>query len=319
MTQSERLARIRDLPHATLPLPGRGETARRHRYLMAVGFEDLSLARIAEAHWDAIAILAEAGKMPAENAVYGVWASEKSGEALELKRENSGLVISGVKRFCSGAGLVDRALVTVSLPELRLGEVDLRSNADRIKFDVSDWKTLAFASTRTAKATFDRVPVVESDFIGGIGWYLARPGFWHGACGPAACWAGGAMRLADFAKVHRRSDPHTLAHIGAMHAAAWGMGAYLDTAGREIDADPNDFVEARVRARTVRHLVEQASTQTMQRLTRALGPYPLAFDEQVVGHYAELDLYLRQWHAERDLAALGTDVSGDAQFSSRCR
>jgi hypothetical protein len=37
----------------------------------------------------------------------------------------------------------------------------------------------------------------------------------------------------------------------------------------------------------------------------ALGPAPLAFDEDHARRVADLELYLRQHHAERDLARLG--------------
>ena len=35
--------------------------------------------------------------------------------------------------------------------------------------------------------------------VGGLHWYLNRPGFWHGAINPAACWAGGALSLIESA------------------------------------------------------------------------------------------------------------------------
>jgi len=38
------------------------------------------------------------------------------------------------------------------------------------------------------------------------------------------------------------------------------------------------------------------------------GPGPLATDEDHARRVADLELYLRQWHAERDQAALGEDV-----------
>ena len=44
-----------------LPLPGAGATGQRHEALLQLGRMDLSVARIVEAHTDAIAILAEAG------------------------------------------------------------------------------------------------------------------------------------------------------------------------------------------------------------------------------------------------------------------
>ena len=121
---------------------------------MEFGREDLSLARLAEAHFDAIAILTAAGRRPVGNALYAVWASEKPGQALRLQSQGSYLAVSGTKPFCSGAGLVDRALVTVGAPEPSLADLDLRGHAERIQFDYSSWKTDAFAGTRTASAAF---------------------------------------------------------------------------------------------------------------------------------------------------------------------
>jgi alkylation response protein AidB-like acyl-CoA dehydrogenase len=185
----------------------------------------------------------------------------------------------------------------------RLVDVDLRANADRIGFDEAFWKTAAFAATVTANATFLRVAVRESDLVGGEGWYLSRPGFWHGALGPAACWAGGAEGLVDYARRQKRRDAHTLAHLGAMEAGVWAMRAYLDAAGAEIDAAPQE--DGQVRALTVRHLVEQTCTDILRRFARAYGPFPLAADKEIGQRYVELDIYLRQSHAERDLEELG--------------
>lgn len=306
MTSERLLSRMRELVGEVLPLPGAGNTAGRHQRLMDVGREDLSLARLAEAHWDAIAILSEAGRKSVPGAFYGVWASERPGQALELRaRPEGGFALSGQKAWLSGAGLVDRALITAGEPESLLLDVNLRAHADRIAFDGSDWKTEAFRETCTATGRFDEVPVAEEEVLGAPGWYTGRAGFWHGACGPAACWAGGAMGLVDAAMRTKRDDAHTVAHLGAMHADAWALGAYLAVAGREIDAGGDQGAEARVRALTVRHLVEQTCTDVLRRLPRALGPAPLAMDAEVHRRYQELDLYVRQNHAERDLEALG--------------
>jgi alkylation response protein AidB-like acyl-CoA dehydrogenase len=305
-------ARLRAHISNPMPLPGSGETALRHRRLMAIGREDLSLARLAEAHWDAVAILAEAGRSARSDAIYGVWASEKPGQGLSVEAAGSEFLINGTKMFCSGARIVDRALVTVSHPDSFLVEIDLRANLDAVSFDDSDWKTLAFSETRTASCMFKNARVSQADFIGQPNWYCQRPGFWHGACGPAACWAGGAAGLFDYAMRQSRHDPHTLAHLGAMHASVWALTSYLDLAGQEIDATVHEYELAHIRALTVRHLVEQASTEVLRRLPRAYGPHPLAMNASVSRRYQELDLYLRQSHAERDLESLGTVLRATA-------
>ncbi len=268
---------------------------------MEVGREDLSLARLAEAHWDAVAILAEAGRPSIPGTLYGVWASEIPGKALSMEPFDGGYRITGTKMFCSGAGLVDHALVTVGLPEQRLVEVDLHKNSESIAIDGSAWTTDAFRLTHTSTVTFNATGISADAIRGEPEWYLERPGFWHGACGPAACWAGGVAGLLDHAMKNKREDAHTLAHLAAMHANIWALESYLDVAGREIDSAPFDRHAAQIRALEVRHLVEQACTDTLHRFARAYGPAPLAMDSGISRRYHEVNLYLRQSHGERDL------------------
>ena len=257
-----------------------------------------------------MAILAESGREARLDCIYGVWASERPGQQLTLVRSADSFRVNGQKAFCSGAGLIDRALVTVGGIEQRLVDIDLHRNTDFIQFDRSAWKTNAFRETRTDTATFDEARVSATDLIEGPRWYLQRPGFWHGACGPAACWAGGAAGLVDYAERQSSEDPHAIAHLGAMHASIWAVLSYLDSAGHQIDAFPENREQALIRALTVRHLVEQASTEVLRRLPRAYGPHPLAMDQDIARRYQELDLYLRQSHAERDLEKLGHTVLG---------
>jgi alkylation response protein AidB-like acyl-CoA dehydrogenase len=303
------LASFRSVVRENLPFPGAGLTGQRQRRLFEVGREDLSLARLAEAHWDALAILQEAGREPKPKVTYAVWASEKQGEELVLEARGSGFQVSGKKMFCSGAGLVDRALVTVGVGEKQLVDIDLRQNSENIGFDQSDWYTSAFRETATSSVIFRSAFLSGDDLICAPGWYLQRAGFWHGACGPAACWAGGAAGLVDYAKNQSRRDSHTLAHFGAMYASVWAVLAYLDSAGSEIDRSRDDHKLARIRALSLRHLVEQTCTDILRRFARAYGPHPLAMDEGISRRYQELDLYLRQSHAERDLEALGRSLT----------
>jgi hypothetical protein len=305
VTGAELSARLRASLGENMPLPGGGQTATRHRRLMEIGREGLSLSRLAEAHWDAVAILAEAGRTPEAGALYAVWASEIPNEPLSLGISGSSGAISGKKIFCSGAGLVDHALVTVGEPDLRIIDIDLKAGGSSVQFDDSAWKTTAFQEIRTSTASFSATPVSEKNFIGDAGWYLGRTGFWHGACGPAACWAGGAAGLVDWALEQKRDDPHTLAHLGAMQSSVWALVSYLDAAGAEIDKQPENLGAAKIRALMLRHLVEQECTNILRRLPRAYGPFPLAMNERIARRYQELDLYLRQSHAERDLETLG--------------
>jgi alkylation response protein AidB-like acyl-CoA dehydrogenase len=290
-----------------LPLPAAGATALRHRALQEFGRMDLSIARIAEAHTDAIAILAEQGRVGQSNALYGVWASDgPQSKVTATALAGGGWCVRGAKQYCSGASIVDVALVTAHAEEgLLLFEIPLHLSGVRTL--ASTWASPALADTATVPVTFDAVELPPSALIGGAGWYLNRPGFWHGAIGPAACWAGGAMSLIDAATALNRKDPHSRAHVGALAAIGWGLGALLEQGGREIDADPHDRRSARQRALKARHLIERWCTEVMDRFGRATGPQLLAMSDAVARQYSALTVYIRQCHAERDLEGIVDD------------
>lgn len=293
-----------------LPDVGVGETPRRWAALCALARADVSTARLAEAHVDACQILAEADRRRPSGRVLGVWASEHPAHTVTGTRGGGRLRLRGSKAFCSGAGLVDDALVTVTTPGgpvlvlVPVGDLDPR------RIDTSGWVTPALADVRTAVVDFDGVEV-DDDRIGASGWYLDRPGFWHGAVGPAACWGGAAIGLVDHLTADPPREPHGRAHLGAAIAAAWSIEAALDVAGREADAAPHDARAAHRRALVVRHLVDQACATIQDHVARATGPRPLVSDERVIERNAALTVYRRQCHAERDLEALALLVEGE--------
>ena len=311
-------ARI-DALDLVLPRPGAGATPARHRALVEVGRRDLAVGRLAEAHTDAVAILGEAGREPPAGRLYGVWASEPPGARLELRPTTGGWVLDGPKHFSSGLGICDAALVTAFAPDVEepiLVEVDLAGTADRVEVDTSRWATTALAETCTGTISFRQLAVPTDAVVGGPGWYLRRPGFWHGALGPAAVWAGGALGLVDAVLDRSPGDEHQRARRGDLRAAAWELAAVLDAAGAQIDADPaDDGGQATARALGVRHLVERTCTRILDVAARALGPGQLAFDRDIGRRVAELALYIRQDHGEADLALL--DRSLDEPHAGR--
>lgn len=299
MTTEELQHAFAEVCTTPLPFPGAGETAQRHLHLFDIARRDVSLAKLAEAHWDALAILAEAGRTPHPGALYAVWASEIPGKPLHVTENR----LFGEKAFCTGYGLVGRALVTVGGEDARLLDVDV-SPGSATHGSSGQWHTEAFRMTNTGAVHFDGLSLEEGSTVGDPGFYVRRPGFWHGACGPAACWGGGAAGLLLYAEQSGRRDPHTLAHLAAMHANVWATRSLLRTAGEEIDREPHDARGAHQRALTLRHLIEQLATDTLRRFARAYGPSPLAMHEPMARRYHEVDIFLRQSHGERDLEAL---------------
>jgi alkylation response protein AidB-like acyl-CoA dehydrogenase len=297
-----------------LPLPGGGRTRVRWEALAGLAEEDLSLARLGEGHADALAILDELGGPPPDpGGSWGVWAAEPPGAVLSAAYETGGgdpgWRLSGLKAYCSGARVCSHALVTARTPEgPRLFSVV--TGGPGYTPVAGTWAAVGMAGSDTLDVRFDSVP---AHAIGAPGGYVERPGFAHGGVGVAACWYGGARGVARTlltAAETREVGPHALAHLGAVDIALRTARLALDQAADEIDADPCDHKGlARLRALRVRTLVEQVDREVMDRVGRALGAGPLCHDAEHARRVADLTVYLRQHHAERDQAELGALVA----------
>jgi hypothetical protein len=294
----------------SVPLPGRGETLVRWRALAAVAACDLGLVKLFEGHTDALAILAELdGPMPPAAGRWGVWAAEAPDARVrainEGPRNVSGagaqLRLSGTKAWCSGARAVTHALVTAwrdDEPVLAAVAMNQRS----ISIDESKWQAVGMRATASADVTFDDT---AATLVGAPHAYLLRAGFWHGGAGIAACWYGAAAQIGRTLRdaCAQRADAHRLAHLGATDVALQAAAAVLRESAAWIDANPSaDAQRVALRARLA---VEQAASAVIDHATRALGAGPLCRNARFARALADLPVFLRQSHAERDLAALG--------------
>lgn len=296
-----RSRRLRRLIETNVPLPARGETRARWRALAAVAEEDLALAKWYESHLDALAILADLGE-PVLPGLWGVFAAEAREHGVVARGSNGSAVLKGRKPWCSGATEVDHALVSCQDAHgaRRVAVVDFKH--PRLGIDTQRWFAAGMSGAATVDVRFEDVP---ARLIGGPRAYLDRAGFWHGAIGVAACWYGGARGVArcvrDACAVH--ADAHALAHLGAMDADIQAAAAALGTAADAIDAAP-EMPPLRL-ALAVRATLERTVAAVLERSGRALGAGPLCHDETFARRIQDLSVYVRQSHAERDLAALG--------------
>ncbi|MFM0641802.1 acyl-CoA dehydrogenase [Paraburkholderia metrosideri] len=299
-----------------MPLPGHGQTLARWRVLAAVAACDLGLVKLFEGHTDALAILAELqGPTPSLGSRWGVWAAEPPDARVRasqrvMRPDDAGqLQLNGTKAWCSGAGVVSHALVTAWLdsePVLAAVAMDHAS----ISIDLSKWQAVGMQSTASADVTFDQTPAT---LVGGAHAYVRRPGFWHGGAGIAACWYGAAAQIGRRlrAAATQRADAHRNAHLGAVDVALASAAAVLRETAAHIDANPR--ADAQREAMRARLVVEEAATAVMSHATRSLGAGPLCRDTRFARALADLPVFLRQSHAERDLAALG-ELTVKAKF-----
>ncbi|MGF6967687.1 hypothetical protein OKW43_004715 [Paraburkholderia sp. WC7.3g] len=294
----------------TVPLPGHGQTLVRWRALAAVAACDLGLVKLFEGHTDALAILAELnGPMPPAASRWGVWAAEAPDARVCAVNEGIQNVcgdgarvrLCGTKAWCSGARALTHALVTAwrdDEPVLAALALDQSS----ISIDTSKWQAVGMQATASADVTFNDT---AATLVGGPHAYLRRAGFWHGGAGIAACWYGAAAQIGRTLRdaCARRADAHRLAHLGATDVALQSAAAVLRETAAWIDAQPS--ADAQMRVLRARLVVEQAASAVIDHATRALGAGPLCRNARFARALADLPVFLRQSHAERDLAALG--------------
>ena len=288
-----------------VPLPAGGRTLERWRALAAVAAVDLSLAKVYEGHTDALAILAELHG-PRSAGLWAVWAAEPPQARVTFHPDENGGTLSGHKAWCSGAAVVDSAVVSAWTLDDQPILVAVSLRQPGIRIDTDGWKAVGMSASESVTVLLD---AARAETIGGPGDYVARPGFWQGGAGIAAVWYGAtvavARTLAASAKV--ANDPHAAAHLGAVDTALRSARALLIETATWIDAHPT--ADAAAAALRVRACVEAAANEVLLRTGRALGPGPLCGDAIHAQRCADLPVFLRQSHAEHDLAALGRAVA----------
>ena len=292
-----------------LPAPGSGQTARRWLKLAALTERDVVAGRLAEAHTDATAILAElGGPAPTPGQLWGVWAAESAEAVVTVTEDGATAVLDGTKPWCSGAGLCTHALITARRDDNVRGLYAVELSQPQVIPLTHSWRNAGMRGSDTRSVQLCNAAAVP---VGQPGEYLDRAGFWHGAMAVAACWLGGARGVAGplyraIADEHNSAsgDAHAHAHLGAIDAALAAGEAMLLSAACYVDAQPHGD-RAELIARRVRAVVEHAADEVITRTGRALGPKTLALDGEHAQRVADLTLYVRQSHAERDLAALG--------------
>lgn len=283
--------------------------------LLAIGRADPALARLAEGHLDALRILAELGERPAPAAMYGVWASKSGGSGWRAERadaaEPSAFRVTGLLRFASGAGMLDRALATVPGEG---GEQLLDLDVANLDGDPAGWRTAAMRRTRSLDLELDGA-VLPGRPIGAPGDYLGRWGFAPGGVGVAAAWAGGIALLADLLGEAPGEGEAGRMRLGRIRLEAGAATELVRAAARALDGPCAGRREAAAEvAARCRAAVAAAARRAIGEARLLAGPARLAFDGRLAAAVADLELYVAQHPDDRAHAALGApDAAGDAE------
>jgi hypothetical protein len=297
-----------------LPLPGGGQTLLRWQALAAVSGHDLSLGKLYEGHTDALAVMRELA--PDQDIVagstWGMWAAEvPTGRTTVERRVDGRLSLRGAKSWCSGAGRTSHGLLT-AWPTHGAGPQLVRVVMQQggVTVDGRAWRAVGMARSASVDVSFAGA---VGDAVGTAGDYLSRPGFWQGGAGIAACWYGGARALGVALRrsVARTTDATRsllgAVAVGRVDVVLHNTAAQLREAALWIDAHPlADASDVSLRARLT---AERCARVLLDEAGRALGATAYCRDPHFARMAADLPVFVRQSHAERDFAALGERVA----------
>jgi hypothetical protein len=311
-----------------LPPPGGGQTLQRWQALAAVAAYDLSLAKLYEGHTDALGILNELSHPVRTEplSVWGVWAAEAGGARVLIHPDPAAagrVRLSGTKSWCSAASSISHGLLTAwhadgSGPQLVA--VPMRQTGVSLRTEL--WQAVGMRGSASVDVVFDGA---HAELVGKPGDYLSRPGFWQGGAGIAACWHGGATFLASVlhsavAKgraVATNPSPPSFreAALGRIDTELAATAALLREAAQWIDAHPRD--DASEIALRVRLRAERTAKSVLDTVGTALGATPFCRDARFARMAADLPVFIRQSHGDRDFAALGERVATGATEGGR--
>lgn len=291
-----------------------------HAVLRAVASEDLGLGRILDGHRNALERLllhrpedvpAALRREAASGAVpLGVWGADPRPEEGEPARlDEGGATVSGVKTFCSGAGLVERAIVLVraapDAPPTHCAYVDLSDRAT-VGVDETWFTAAALRSSLSHRVVFDRAPVLA--LLGGPGTLVEEPWFSGDALRTAVTWAGAfdaVVAGVDAELVARTVSDAEAALLARLHAVRGSVDRWLDHATELRDRRPAEAPQTVLMARLE---VSERLREGLRLAAELTGSHPIATSHPAARAREDLDLLLLQHRLTPAAVRLGHDL-----------
>jgi alkylation response protein AidB-like acyl-CoA dehydrogenase len=275
------------------------------RLLAQLGKSNLSVARLYEAHVNAIQLAfrygtdemkARCAKDAASDHLFALWVTDPPGGGVRLERQGSAFVLQGAKAFCSGAGIASRALITAAVPG---GFQMLIVNLAQARVIPNGIRLAGMRAAVTGSVDFSGVDVAQADFLGAPGDYLREPVFSAGAWRGSAGAFGGLTALVNLHRKEmldrkRDADPSQRARFGQLLIAHETARLWLVQAARRACLEDGPAAEIVAYVNLARLAVEAACLDGMRLTQRGLG-----LGAFIAGHPAEricrdLAVFLRQ-------------------------
>lgn len=316
------------------PLPrgsgglGLSDSAQRLQLLQVfkhIGRGDLVVGRLYEGHVNALQLVFDFGTAAQQDATaqaaaaglwFGVWNSQGEQGVRLLQAQTRNWTLSGSKLYASGAGHIDRAVVTAECAGGGWQMVLAPARGEQVQIDRSFWRPLGMRASASYEVRFDALPVRPEALLGTRNDYYREPAFSAGAVRFAAVQLGGAEAVLDETRrflrsIRRTDDPYQRIRVGEMAMWVESGNLWLDGAARHVGDVPY--------AQLMRSAVERIGLTVMQLAERCVGARGLLKPSPLERLHRDLTHYLRQPAPDAVLAAAGEHALASDEPSYRLR
>jgi alkylation response protein AidB-like acyl-CoA dehydrogenase len=277
-----------------------GDSQALFRALHLLGYADLSLGRIFEAHVNAIELIRQYGTPRQMEAaalavqggdLFALWVTDSPEQGVRLSRE---LTLSGEKWFCSAAGSARQALITA---QTEAGNQMLMIGTAGVPITDRGVKLAGMRAAATGSVDLNGVALHHDALIGAAGDYLREPAFSTGAWRSSAVALGGLAALIDTARDQlcargRADNPFQRMRFGQSIIAHESGRLWLLEAVKRVDSAPAG--EAVAYVNLARTAVETACLDALRHMQRSLGLAAFMQGSTVERIARDLATYLRQ-------------------------
>jgi alkylation response protein AidB-like acyl-CoA dehydrogenase len=286
---------------------GEGEAGadRLSRLLVRLGEGNLAIARLYEAHVNALqlafrygdgALQRRCAEEAKANHLFALWVTDTPGGGVVLHGNAGDFVLQGGKSFCSGAGAASRTLITAATPT---GIRMLIVPVDRVRVAPSRIRLAGMRAAVTGAVDFSGMRVSAADFLGAEGDYLREPVFSAGAWRGSAGAFGGLTALVKLHRAElldrgRDADPMQRARFGQMLIAHETARLWLKGAARRACLEDGPAAEIVAYVNLARLAIEAACLDAMRLTQRGLGLGAFMAGQPVERICRDLSVFLRQ-------------------------
>jgi hypothetical protein len=274
--------------------------------LRLTGRANLSLGRIFEGHVNGAALVswygsdeqrAELAQALADGLTFGVWNTEPAPGVRVTPDANGSPQLAGRKSYATGAGHIDRAIITarLALGGRQMFLVDAR---DPDRADPAEWRVRGMRATVSGAYDLTGLSAEAVAQLGAPGDYEREPRFSAGAWRFTAVQLGGVERVLELLRGHlvdapAGKDPIHRARFGEALRGVRSAYLWVREAAQRAEAPEAGPAEVAFVLMT-RGVVEQAGLAVMEAAARSVGTRAFFEDHPLDQACRDLALYLRQ-------------------------